>query len=204
MANPQDKSNQRVEETVRQTGDRTAEQSNRAGQAAADASGKMAQAGADVSEKVAQAGVNLFQQNADTMQNAWRIGLDMATALMGRSTDQLDRTLGLSGKEAEQAKERASRNTEVILYSTTEASKLMSGVSREYMEFARHQMEKSLERMNHLHSCRTPQDFAAAQGDFLREMLAGAFESSRRMAEMSLKIAEDATKRVQNLEGHAA
>jgi hypothetical protein len=204
MANPQDKSNQRVEETARQMGDRAAEQSNRAGQAAADAGGKLAQAGADVSEKVAHAGVNLLQQNADTMQNAWRMGLEMATALMGRSTDQLDRTLGLSGKEAEEAKERASRNTEVILYSTTEASKLMSGVSREYMEFARHQMEKSLERMNHLQSCRTPQEFAVAQSDFLREMMAGAFESSRRMAEMSLKIAEDTAKRVQNLERHAA
>lgn len=204
MANPQDKSNQRVEDTARQTGDRTAEQANRAGQAAADASGKIAQAGADVSEKVAQAGVNLFQQNAETLQNAWRIGLDMATALMGRSTDQLDRTLGLSGKEAEEAKERTSRNAEVILYSTTEASKVMSGISREYMEFARHQMEKSLERMNHLQSCRTPQEFAAAQGDFLREVMAGAFESSRRMAEMSLKLADDAAKRVQNSERHAA
>jgi hypothetical protein len=204
MANPQDKSNQRVEETARQMGERTAEQANRAGQAAADAGGTMAQAGADLSEKMAQAGANLFQQNADTMQNAWHMGLEMAAALMGRSTDQLDRRLGLSGREAEEAKERASRNTEVILYSTTEASKLMSGVSREYMEFARHQMDKSLERMNHLQSCRTPQEFVAAQGDFLREMITGAFESSRRMAEMSLKIADDAAKRVQNLERHAA
>jgi len=162
----------------------------------------MAQAGADVSEKMAQAGTNLLQQNADTMQNAWRIGLDMATALMGRST--VDRTLGLSGKEAEEAKERTSRNAEVILYSTTEASKVMSSISREYMEFARHQMEKSLERINHLQSCRTPQEFAAAQGDFLREVMAGAFESSRRMAEMSLKLADDAAKRVQNSERHAA
>jgi phasin family protein len=185
-------------------GDRTAEEANRAGQAAADAGKKMAQAGADVSEKVAQAGANLFQQNADTMQNAWHMGLEMATALMGRSTDQLDRTLGFSGREAEEAKERTSRNAEVILYSTTEASKVMSGISREYMEFTRQQMDKSLERMHHLQSCRTPQEFVAAQGDFLREMITGAFESSRRMAEMSLKIADDAAKGVQNLERHAA
>jgi hypothetical protein len=204
MANPQDKSNQRVEESVRQVGDRAAEQSNRAGHAVFDSGGKMAEAGADVNEKVAKAGVNMFQQNAETMQNAWRIGLEMANAIIGRSTNQLDRTLGLSGKEAEEAKERASRNTEVILYSTTEAGKLMSGVSREYMEFARRQIEKSLERMNQLQSCRTPQEFAATQGDLLREIMAGAFESSRRMAEMSLKTAEDAAKRVQNLERRAA
>jgi hypothetical protein len=35
-------------------------------------------------------------------------------------------------------------------------------------------------------------------------VITGAFESSRRMAEMSLKIADDAAKRVQNLERHAA
>jgi hypothetical protein len=104
MANPQDKSNQRVEESVRQVGDRAAEQSNRAGHAVFDSGGKMAEAGADVNEKVAKAGVNMFQQNAETMQNAWRIGLEMANAIIGRSTNQLDRTLGLSGKEAEEAK----------------------------------------------------------------------------------------------------
>ena len=125
---------------------------------------------------------------------------------MQRSKDQLDNSLQfLSGREAEQATERAARNTEVILSSSTEASKVMGGISREYFEFAKHQLEHGIQRMNQLQSCRTPQEFAAAQGDFLREMMAGAFESSRRMAEMSMKMAEDAAKRVsQNLERHAA
>jgi len=44
------------------------------------------------------------------MQNAWRIGLEMANAIIGRSTNQLDRTLGLSGKEAEEAKDTTPHN----------------------------------------------------------------------------------------------
>jgi hypothetical protein len=85
--------------------ERTAEQTSRIGQAAADAG-----------EEIARAGANAFQQNAETLQNAWRFGLDVATSVMGRSTDQLGRTLGLSGNEAEQATERSARNAEAILF----------------------------------------------------------------------------------------
>ena len=196
MANPQDKSNQRVEETARQMGDRTAEQANRAGQAAADASGKMAQAGADVSEKVAKAGVNLFQQNAETLQNAWRIGLDMATALMGRSTDQLGRTLGLSGDTAQAATERSARNAQTLLYSTTAATRMMSEVSRAYFELVRHQIEHNMDHMNELWRCRTPEEVATVQGELLRDAVGNVLESSRRVADISLRLADDAAKRM--------
>ena len=45
-------------------------------------------------EHTARAGADLLQQNAETLQNALRFGLDMTTAVMGRSTDQFSRTLG--------------------------------------------------------------------------------------------------------------
>lgn len=204
MANPRqdDRSTTpRVEDTVQQMGDRTAEQANRASQAA----GKMAQAGADAGGKIAEAGASLLHQNAETIQNALRASVDLATSLMGRSTNQLlDRTLGSPGKEAEQITERTTRNAEAILYSTSEASKAMSEISREYFEFTKQQVEKSIERLNQLQTCRNPQEFAAAHSDFVREMMAGFFESSRRMAEMSLKLADNAGKRVTQVDRHAA
>jgi phasin family protein len=218
MANPrqEDKSSQKIEESVRQTGERTGEQASRVGQTAFDTSGKMAEAGTDASEKmgragadasnkVAQAGADLVQQNAQALQNAWRTGIDMFTTMMDRSKEQLDRSLGLSGNEAQQATERTARNAEVILSSTTAASNAISGLSREYFELARHQMEKSMEQVQRFPACRTPQEFAAAHSDFVREMMAGAFESSRRLAEMSMKFTDDAAKRVtENMERHAA
>jgi phasin family protein len=186
----EEKSTQRAEDTVRRMSERTAEQTSRIGQAAADAG-----------EEIARAGANVFQQNAETLQNAWRFGLDVATSVMGRSTDQLGRTLGVSGNEAEQATERSARNVEAILYSTTAATKVMSGISREYFEFVRQQIENTMNRMNDFWRCRTPQDLVAVQSDFVRDTVGGAVESSRRMADMSLKLAGDAAQRItQNIE----
>ena len=190
MANPRDdKSTQNIEDTARHASERATEQTTRMGQVAAEAG-----------DEVARVGAQLLQQNAETVQNAWRFGLDMATKVMGRSTEELGRTLGFSGSEAQQAQqatERSARNTETILYSSTAATRLMSGMSQEYFEFVRQQMEKSMERMNELWRCRTPQDLAAVQSDLLRETVASVLESSRKMADMSLKVADDATKHME-------
>jgi phasin family protein len=198
MANPrqEDKPTQSVDDTVRRTTERTAEQTRRIGQTAAEAG-----------EEVARAGANLLQQNAETLQNACRFGLDMATAVMGRSNDQLGRTLGLSGNEAQQATERSARTAETILYCTTAVSKGMNGISREYFEFVRHQIENSIDRMNELWRCRTPQDVAAVQSDLVRDTMESVLESSRRMADMSLKLTDDSARHMtQNMERmrHAA
>jgi len=192
MANPRDdKSTQNIEDTARHASERTAEQTTRMGKVAAEAG-----------DEVARAGAQLLQQNAETVQNAWRFGLDMATKVMGRSTEELGRTLGFSGNEAQQAQqatERSTRNTETILYTSTAASRLISGMSQEYFEFVRQQMEKSMERMNELWRCRTPQDLAAVQSDVLRETVGSVLESSRKMADMSLKLADDATKHMERV-----
>jgi hypothetical protein len=203
MANPrqEDKSTQNIEDAARRTSERTAEQTSRIGQAAAEQTTRIGQAAAEAGEEVARAGAHLLQQNAETLQNAWRFGLDTVTAVMGRSTDQLGRTLGFSGNEAQQATERSARNTEAILYTSTAATKLMGGMSREYFELVRHQIENSMDRMNELWRCRTPQDVAAVQSDLVRETVGSVLESSRRMADMSLKLADDATRHMtENME----
>jgi phasin family protein len=47
-----------------------------------------------------------------------------------------------------------------------------------------------------LWTCRTPQDFAALQSDVVRDTVETALESSRRIADMSLKVADDAGKQI--------
>jgi phasin family protein len=218
MENPrqEDKSTQNVEDTAGRTSERTAEQTSRVGQAAAEQTtrvgeaaaeqtSRVGQAAAKAGEEVARAGAHLLQQNAETLQNAWRSGLDMATAAMGRSTDQLGRTLGFSGNETQQATERSARNAETVLYTSTAAAKLMDGMSREYFEFVRRQIENSTARINDLWRCKTPQDLAAVQSDLVREAMESALESSRRIADISLKMADDAAKHMaQNMERPAA
>jgi hypothetical protein len=115
---------------------------------------------------------------------------------MGRSTDQLGRGLGLSGNEVQQATKRSARNAETIIYSTAAIAKVMNGMSREYFDFVRHQVEINMDRMNEFTRCRTPQEIAALQTDLVRDAIRSVLESSRRMADMSIKLAGDATERM--------
>jgi hypothetical protein len=206
MANPrqEERSTQNMGDAARQTGEQTAEQASRIAQSAAEQTARMGQATAQAGEEVARVGANLLKQNAETLQNTWRFGLDMTTAVMGRSTEQISRTLGLTGHEAQEAAERSARNAQSVLYSATAASKAMSGMSQEYFVLVRHQIEHGMERMNELWNCRTPQDLAAVQSDLLRDAVGSFLESSRRMADMSVKLAEDATKRMEETVRHAA
>ncbi len=196
MANPrqEEKLTQATEDAARRASERTAEQTRRIGETAVEAG-----------QEVARAGADLFQQNAQALQTALRFGLDMTTAAMGRSTDQLSRGLGLSGDEVQEAAERSARNAATILHSSTAVAKGMSGMSQEYFAFVRHQMESGMDRMNQLWQCRTPQDIVAVQSDFVRETVQSAVESSRRMADMSLKTADDTARRMaQTIERRAA
>jgi len=187
MANPrqEERTTQAADETVRRTGERTVEQTRRIGLAAAQAG-----------EEMAQVSANLFQQNAEMLQNTWRLGVDMATTVFNRSADQLGRTLGLSGSEAQGAAERSARNAQTLLHSASAVTKGMNGISREYFDFVRHQLESNMDRMNQLWNCRTPQDVAALQTDVVRDTVASVFQSSRRMADMSLRVADDAGKQI--------
>ena len=198
MASPrqEEKSTHGIEDTARRVGERTAEQTNRIGQAAAEQTARVAQAAAETGGEAARASVTLLRQNAETFQNAWRFGLDMATTIMGRSTDQFSRALGLSGDGAQQATERSARNAQAIFYTSTTAANVMGGVSQEYFQLVRHQVEMSMDRMTELWSCRTPQDVAAVQSDLMRETVGTILESSHRMADMSLKLADDAGRQI--------
>jgi hypothetical protein len=206
MANPRqdERPTQNMGDAARQTSERTAEQASRIAQTAAEQTARMGQATAQAGEEVARVGANLLKQNAETLQNTWRFGLDMTTAVMGRSTEQISRTLGLTGQDAQEAAERSARNAQSVLYSATAASKVMSGMSQEYFVLVRHQIEHGMERMNELWNCRTPQDLAAVQSDLLRDAVGSFLESSRRMADMSVKLTEDATKRMEEAVRHAA
>jgi uncharacterized protein YllA (UPF0747 family) len=183
----ENKSNQRPEELTRQAGEQAAEQTRRIGMAAAKAG-----------EEVSRVSADFLNQNAEMVQNSWRFGMEAVTEAMNRSTDHLGRTFGWTGDEAQQATERSVRNTQSVMESATAVSKGLNEISREYFQFARRQMEKNMDRMNELWRCRTPHEFAAVQSDLIRDTMTSVLESGRRVADLSLKVADDAGKRIAN------
>src|SRR3954468_19973929 len=78
MANPrqEDKSTQSIEDAARRTSERTAEQTSRMGKAAVEQMTRIGQTAAEAAEEMARAGANPLQQNAETLQDAWRFGLN--------------------------------------------------------------------------------------------------------------------------------
>jgi Phasin protein len=155
-------------------------------------------AAAKAGEEVSRVSADFLNQNAEMVQNSWRFGMEAVTEAMNRSTDHLGRTFGWTGDEAQQATERSVRNTQSVMESATTVSKGLNEISREYFQFARRQMEKNMDRMTELWRCRTPHEFAAVQSDLIRDTMTGVLESSRRVADMSLKVADDAGKRIAN------
>lgn len=181
-------------------GNKSRQAANRANRevrrSAAQQTRRMGETTAEAGQNVAHAGADLLQKNAEMLQNALRFGPDLTTTVMGQSTDQLSRALGLSGNDVQRATERSTRSATTIIHSTSAVTKSVSGISQEYFAFVRHQIESGINRMNELWRCRTPQEVAAVQTEFLRESMENVLQSGRRMADMSLRAVDDAGRQI--------
>jgi len=181
MLNPQtDNASQAVQEAAREG----TEQASR-----------IAQVSTDVSERVARAGTELLQRNAETIQEALQSSAEIAARLTGRSADQFARVFGISGDEAFKAAQKSSDNLDAIIQSSSVLAGVGQSISREWVNFTRERMEQNFNRFESLLRCRTPQDLAAVQSEFLRDNLESFLQCARRIAEASMQMADEATKR---------
>src|SRR3954454_25350674 len=65
-------------------------------------------------------------------------------------------------------------------------------------------MRKNIDGMNRLASCHSLQDFVTVQSDIARDWLSHTVESSRRLAEVSLRVADEAARVIQSQAGRDA
>ena len=69
-------------------------------------------------------------------------------------------------------------------------------ISREWTDFARERIEQNFNRFDSFLRCRTPQDFAALQSELLRDNLESFLQCARRVAEKSVHVADELTRKV--------
>ncbi|MGZ9089207.1 MAG: phasin family protein [Rhodoplanes sp.] len=139
----------------------------------------------DVSERAARAGTEILQRNAETVQEALQSSAEIAARLTEKSADQFSRVFGISGEEAHKAAQKSSDNIDAIIHSSSVLAEVSQSISREWVNFTRERMEQNLNRFDSLMRCRTPQDFAAVQSEFLRDNLESFLQCARRIAEKS-------------------
>jgi phasin family protein len=174
-----------MSQAARDTARRTAEQASHAARAATDAGAETTRLGAE-----------MLQRNAETIQQAWDTGTKIASQFAEQSMKSLASAFGVPGQAGRNAAEQSTRNLESIAQSGTVITSGMQAISREMVEFARKRMEHNMERVGALTKCRTPHDVVEAQTEFVRDDLEDFVQSTRRIAELAMQMAEEASRRI--------
>jgi phasin family protein len=177
MANPR----QEAQESSR----KVAEEANRA-------ANKMADAG----ERTVRAGAAAAQRNAETAREALESGGEAANEWARRSTEHVARAFGFGGEEAEKAMEQSTRNLQAIAQSSTILANGMQELSREWLDLLRKSAGRNLTWFNAAAQSRSPQELAAAQSEIVRDNLQDLLQATRRSAEASARMADEATRKM--------
>jgi phasin family protein len=131
-------------------------------------------------------------------------GLNNTVQTFHRATDQFTQVLGFAGPQAEELAKRSSQNIEALSQASNILVKGAQEFSREWFELVQQRMKKNMDAMNRLASCHSLQEFVAVQSDIARDRLGHTVESSRRLAEVSLRVADEAARIIQSEVGRNA
>ncbi len=141
-----------------------------------------------------RAGVEGTQVVARTMQEAVQTSLSAASDMARRSTDQ---TMQLFSRvDAPDLVGQASENLRAVAQSSTALVRGVQDASREAFELSQKRLQTNLDGLNQLARCRSLTDFVAAQSSLLRENLEQTLNNSRRLAELTIQVTDEATRTV--------
>ena len=149
-----------------------------------------------VTEDVAdtlRAGVESAQTMAQAMQeavsNSFSVFSELARRSTGQTLDQPDGTTrGLT--------EEAAHNLRAVAQSSTALARGLQEVSREVVSRSQQRLQRNLDGLQALARCRSITDLVEVQSSLLRDNLEQTLENSRRLAELTLQMTDEATKTV--------
>jgi len=129
---------------------------------------------------------------------------DLASHFARQWTDQLSRTLGISGENAESVAKRGSRSFDALLQSGDIINSTSRELSREWFGTARRMVDATIVRSDKILACRTPNDLWAMQLEIMRDGMETALQGAKRLSEISAKAAADATQKMSEVTKRAA
>jgi len=95
---------------------------------------------------------------------------------------------------------QAAQNLQAVTQTSTVLARGFQDVSRECLGVMQEQLQRNLDGFTALLRCRSVQDLVAAQSEFARNNLEQTVEGTRRLAEVSTRVANEAS---QALSEHA-
>jgi len=136
--------------------------------------------------ETARAGV---REATDRAEDVVQTGIGAAR----RVAEEFGRVLGVGGQN-ENLTRQATQNFEAITETSSVLIRGFQDVSREWLEVMQERLRKNAEGMTKLARCRTLPDFAAVQSDLARDNLNQIIDLTRRVAEKSMQVADEAAK----------
>src|SRR3954451_5487641 len=177
------------------------EQTNKAagaGRDAADAAARtVTDEAAKVGEQSARAGADMARRGAETARDTMQSSVNMAAQGFQRMTDQFTQTLGFNGPQSEDLARRSSQKLQAVSETSTILLKGVQDISREWVGFAQERLTKNMDGLSRLAGCRSVQDFVTVQSDLARDNLQQMIDTNKRVAELSVRVADEAGRSIQ-------
>jgi hypothetical protein len=172
----------------------TIDETKRAGARRAREQGEAVQRVTEGAADTMKAGVEGAQTMARTMQETMENSLGTLSEMARRSTEQTVRLFGLSSGNAEDLTNQTSENLRAVTQSGTALARGFQDVSREVFELSQKRLQRNLDGLNQIARCQTIADLVAAQSSLLRDNLEQTLDNSRRLAELTIQVTEEATR----------
>ncbi len=177
--------------------DQNKAEQNKAADEAARTARTVTDEAARVGEQTARAGADVFRRSTETARDSLQQGLNTATQSFQRITDQFTQVLGFNGPQAEELTRRSSQNLQAVSQASSVLMKGAQEVSQEVFGLVQDRLQKNIDAVNRLVGTRSVQDFVAVQSDLVRDGLQQVIDTNKRIAEVSLRTADEAARAIQ-------
>jgi phasin family protein len=170
---------------------------NKAADEAARTARTVTDEAARVGEQTARAGADIARRGTETARDTMQSGLNTATETFQRMSDQFTKVLGFNGPQAEELTRRSSQNLQAVSQASSVLARGFQEASNEWINLARERVTKNMDSLNRLAGCRSVQDFVATQSDLVRDGLQQVIDTNKRVAELSVRVADEAARAIQ-------
>src|SRR4051812_30311373 len=152
---------------------------------------------ARVGEQTARAGPDVSRRGTETARENLQSGLNTATQSFQRINDQFTQALGFNGPQAEELARRSSQNLQAVSQASSVLMKGAQEVSHEVLGLVQTRVQKNIDGLSRLAGVRSVQDFVAVQSDIVRDNLQRVIDTNKRIAELSVRVADEAARSIQ-------
>jgi phasin family protein len=132
-------------------------------------------------------------RTTESMQRTAQSTLNTTKQEMQRAAEQFTEVLGLSDARAQELTRQSSQTIDAVTQCGAVLARGAQDISREWVKLAGDRLQRNLEGLKELAHCRTVPDLISVQTRLARENMEHMLSNGRRIAEMSLQVASEAS-----------